>query len=282
MRSTSVSIAASILVIGAGLALVAFADMASLLPTSDGAYLQWTPSAGSTHYTLVDESSCNGTADYVSTNTTGRRDAYGLNLAGIPNSSTITRIDIVPCASRNKSGGGSSVMNVFYRWNGANSADAGNYSLSGTTPVGLATTSFSGLSLVKSTSSSLQIGAVLTSGTKGARLSRIAAFVTYTVPPPPPPPPPAAPTNLTATPVVTTSTPYMSLQWTDNATNESGFYIERGTDGVVFGQIGTAGANSSAYADFNASSSFTYYYRVRAWNGGGTSAYSNVASGTMP
>lgn len=267
------------IVAGGGYALFALASTASLLPTSDGAYLQWSPSTGSTHYTLVDESSCNGTTDYNYTNTVGNRDSYGLNLAGIPDGSTITQIDITPCASKNKSGGSSSVMNVFYRWNGANSADAGNYSLSGTTPVGLAATSFTGLSLVKSTSSSLQIGAMLSSGTKGARLSRIAATVTYIVPPPPPP---AAPSNLTTTPIPTTSTAYMYLHWTDNATNESGFQVERGTDGLNFGQIATTTANTVSHYDLSVLSGNTYYYRVRAFNGGGTSGYSNTASGTMP
>ena len=47
----------------------------SLLPSSDGAYLQWTPKTGTTHYTMVDESSCNGTTDYNSTNTVVNRDS---------------------------------------------------------------------------------------------------------------------------------------------------------------------------------------------------------------
>ena len=164
------------------LAELVFADStAGLLPLSDGAYLQWTPSIGTTHYTTVDESTCNGTADYNFTNTVGNRDSYGVNLASVPNGSTITTLEITPCASRNKTtGGGSATMNVFYRYNGADSADAGNYALTGTTPTQLATTTFSGLSLVKGSASTLQIGAVLSAGTRGARLSRIAVVVTYT------------------------------------------------------------------------------------------------------
>jgi hypothetical protein len=72
------------------------------------------------------------------------------------------------------------VLDVFYRANGANSADAGAYAITGTTPANLATTTFSSLSLIKSSTSTLEIGAVFTSGTKGARLSRIATVVTYT------------------------------------------------------------------------------------------------------
>jgi hypothetical protein len=55
-------------------------------------------------------------------------------------------------------------MNIFYRFGGVDSADAGNYSLSGTTPTDLATTTFSGLLLAKGSSSTLEVGAVLSSG----------------------------------------------------------------------------------------------------------------------
>jgi hypothetical protein len=73
-------------------------------------------------------------------------------------------------------------MNVFYRFSGVNSSDAGFYVLSGTTPVQLATTPFTSLSLAKGSGSTLEIGAVLSSGNKGARLSRIATTVTYQLP----------------------------------------------------------------------------------------------------
>ena len=46
------------------------------------------------------------------------------------------------------------------------------------------------------------------------------------------------PTNLTAT----IKKGQVNLTWTDNATNETGFVIERSTDGVNFNQIGTAHA----------------------------------------
>ena len=249
-----------------------FADStSSLLPSSDGAYLQWTPSTGTTHYTLVDESTCNGTTDYNSTNTVGNRDSYGISLASVPNGSTITAIEITPCASRNKStGGGSATMDVFYRYNGVDSADAGNYALAGTTPTQLAATTFSGLSLVKGSSSALQIGAVLSAGTKGARLSRIAVVVTYT--------PLAAPTSLTAT----TSGTGAVLNWSDNATNEDGFKIERhNTATTTFSEIASVGIDVATYTDPGLSAG-TYTYRVRAFNSGGFSGYSNSASTTIP
>src|SRR5205823_4784206 len=47
-------------------------------------------------------------------------------------------------------------------------------------------------------------------------------------------PAPAAPGNLSATAVSGTQ---INLKWTDNSTNETGYHIERSTDGTTFTQI---------------------------------------------
>jgi subtilisin family serine protease len=91
----------------------------------------------------------------------------------------------------------------------------------------------------------------------------------------PPPPPPTAPSGLTATAV---SKSQINLAWTDNSDNEAGFKIERSTDGSNFSQIATVGANVTAYSNTGLARNKLYYYRVRAYNDGGDSAYSNVAS----
>jgi hypothetical protein len=248
----------------------------TLLPSSAGTYAQWTPSTGTTHYTLVNEISCNGTTNYVQTTTTANRDSYGINLTSIPDGATITQITITPCASRSSGKMfGSSVLNIFYRYSGVDSADAGSYALTGTTPTVLSTTSFSGLSKIKSSTSTLEIGGVFTSGNSGARLSQISTNVTYT--------PLNAPSSLTASVSATASGSAGLLHWTDNATTELGFKIERGTDGINFTPINVVGANSTSYTDpAPLTSGVTYYYRVRAYNSGGNSAYSNVANITIP
>lgn len=92
-----------------------------------------------------------------------------------------------------------------------------------------------------------------------------------------PPPPPAAPNGLTATAISATQ---INLTWTDNSGNETSFKIERSTDGVNFSQIATVGANVTSYSNTGLSAATTYYYRVRASNSGGDSAYSEVASAT--
>ena len=242
-----------------------------IMPTGDGAYTQWTKSSGLTHYTLVDESSCNGVTDYNFTTTVGNRDSYVVSTSQVSNGSQITKIEIKPCASRNSGGGASPVMNVFYSLNGSNSADAGAYSLTGTTPVQLATTTFSGLSAIKTGTTTLEVGSVLTSGIRGARLSRIATVITYTAL--------NAPSGLGAT---TTSSSQINLGWSDNSTFEDGFVIERQnvTASSTFSVIATTTANVVGYSDMGLASSTVYKYKVRAYNIGGYSNYSNTATAT--
>jgi len=95
-----------------------------------------------------------------------------------------------------------------------------------------------------------------------------------------PSPPPPIPTNLTAT---TSSSSQIALSWTDNASNEDGFKIERSASGAnSWTQIGTVGANVTTYSDTGLSANTAYDYRVRAYNSVGNSGYSNIASATTP
>ncbi len=94
-----------------------------------------------------------------------------------------------------------------------------------------------------------------------------------------PPAVPAAPTSLTATAV---SRSQINLAWTDNATNEDGFYVERckGSTCTNFVRIATLGANVTSFANTGLAKGTTYRYRVAAFNTGGMSAYSNIAAAT--
>jgi hypothetical protein len=88
---------------------------------------------------------------------------------------------------------------------------------------------------------------------------------------------PAAPSALTATNGQGKGS--VILNWADNSTNEDNFLIERSTSLTAgYIQVATAAANSRTYTDNTAFRKTTYFYRVRASNGGGKSSYSNVAS----
>lgn len=86
---------------------------------------------------------------------------------------------------------------------------------------------------------------------------------------------PVAPTSLGG---VAASRTEIRLSWIDNASTETGFAIERSTTGSTWTQIGTVGANVRSYASGGLKSNTTYYYRVRAFNSWGNSAYTSTVS----
>ncbi len=90
---------------------------------------------------------------------------------------------------------------------------------------------------------------------------------------------PAMPTGLFAIPV---SKSQINLNWTDNAYNETGYWIERSLNGTSFTQIAVTGANATTYSSTGLAANKTYYYRIRATNSAGSSAYSNTASAKTP
>src|SRR6267378_483303 len=94
-------------------------------------------------------------------------------------------------------------------------------------------------------------------------------------------PRPVAPTLLQATAF---NGVRIDLVWTDNATDEQGFRIERAPDagGVPgpYAQIASVAANVTTYSNTGLQNGTTYWYRVRAYNAVGPSAYTNEATAT--
>ena len=130
--------------------------------------------------------------------------------------------------------------------------------------LGANSTSLSAIALTAGTNYAFRVSAF--NVTSVSDFSNVVTTATLTI----------APTNLTATAV---SSSRIDLAWSD-VTGETGYKIERSTDGINWTQIATTGANVTSYSNTGLNSATTYSYRVTANNAGGDSARSNVASVT--
>jgi hypothetical protein len=94
---------------------------------------------------------------------------------------------------------------------------------------------------------------------------------------------PNAPSGLGATPASATS---INLSWTNNATNQTGFHLDRATDPGFTQNLITenlpAGASTFTDTATGLAPGSTFYYRLRATNLAGDSGNSNVAGVTIP
>jgi titin len=91
---------------------------------------------------------------------------------------------------------------------------------------------------------------------------------------------PAAPTNLRVTAAARTS---ISLAWNDNSNNETTFEIQYRLGGQTFQTLVIVPANTTVYINTGWPPNYTIFYRVRAVNAGGNSAWSNTVQGsTLP
>lgn len=87
---------------------------------------------------------------------------------------------------------------------------------------------------------------------------------------------PAAPTSLAA---MANSSSQITLSWTNNASNQSGFTINRSTGSTgPFSLAGTVSAETTNFTDIGLNPATTYYYQVLATNANGSSLASNLAS----
>ncbi|MEA3372415.1 MAG: PKD domain-containing protein [Campylobacterota bacterium] len=109
--------------------------------------------------------------------------------------------------------------------------------------------------------------------------NEILVKVEESVTPPPPPPPPGEltpPSDLTAV----LNGLSVTLNWTDNSSDEEGFYIERAEKILgkyTYIRIDTLGMNTITFIN-ELTSSGTFNYRVQAYKGNESSDYSNTAT----
>ncbi|MGI9649750.1 LamG-like jellyroll fold domain-containing protein [Chryseobacterium sp. RLHN22] len=93
------------------------------------------------------------------------------------------------------------------------------------------------------------------------------------------------PTNLNFTNAVSTQVPpssSLTVNWSDNANNETNYIVERSNDGTNFTVIATLPDNAISYNDTGLTPNTQYYYRVKAINAIESSVYTSNASVTTP
>ncbi|MGV3724624.1 MAG: fibronectin type III domain-containing protein, partial [Actinomycetota bacterium] len=146
------------------------------------------------------------------------------------------------------------------------SLDGANYGQ--ITMVGAGITVYADSGLLTNTSYTYRIRAFNAGGHSGYSASATAST---------PPNPPGAPTALA---VIRVSASELQLTWNDNSSNETGFKIERSSDGTSFSVISTTAANATQFSNTGLTPGATFHYRVRATNGGGDSDVSGPVSGT--
>jgi hypothetical protein len=154
------------------------------------------------------------------------------------------------------------------------SADVGPYASATMTPAD--TTTYIDSGLTAATTYFYRVRATNAIGSSAP--SAPASARTQDPPKVPPSAPPVAPDGLIADAIAADA---VKLQWVDHSGNETGFRVERSTStGGPFTEVAITAANEVVYEDRSLAASTTYYYRVRATNNSGNSAYSAVTAVT--
>ncbi len=228
-----------------------------------------TPPTGSTTFSRTFSSSGNQTLV-----ATAVSDTFGRNLS-IPYSRTITVTSNTPTAPSGLTATAlsSSAVRLIWADNSNNETQfeihrrtlpSGTFATVAT--VGANTTQVTD-SVQASTSYEYRVRAL--NGTDGSGFSNLATVTT-------PSAGPAAPSGLSGT--YNASTHRFTLSWTDNSANEQGFTLQFSVSGSAFSDLSNLGANVASYTSAANPPLGPYQFRVRSYNGLGTSAWSNTFS----
>ena len=74
----------------------------------------------------------------------------------------------------------------------------------------------------------------------------------------------------------------IDVVWTDNSATEDMFVVEYSMDGSTWYSLEPFRENETRFRFTGLAAGTTYYFRVKAVNEAGESAYSNTASATTP
>ncbi|HLL90020.1 MAG TPA: fibronectin type III domain-containing protein [Tepidisphaeraceae bacterium] len=129
---------------------------------------------------------------------------------------------------------------------------------------------FTDAGLAAGTSYFYKVAAVDTAGQSSAQSAAVSATT--------PAAPLLAPSNLTARAL---SSSQIRLNWTDNASNETGYRVWRSRDGVSWTLVSTLSANTVTFTDSGLARNTTHYYRVSAIDGVNEVFSSTVQSKTL-
>lgn len=91
---------------------------------------------------------------------------------------------------------------------------------------------------------------------------------------------PAAPSGLTVSPLLSAAAASVTLGWKDNSVVEDSYEIDRSTNGSSYTRLATIPANTTGYVDGAVARQTKYWYRVRAKNATGISAYITTSVST--
>ena len=241
-----------------------------------GFYIERATGAGSfTQIAQVNANATSYSSNGLGENTTYRFRVRAFNSAGASgysNEASATTPFTLPAAPANLSASATGQTTINLTWSD-NAGNETNYdveqSTNGTTftriaQLGAGATSFGVTGLTANTTYSFRVRATNPAGASG--YSNVAQARTL-------PNPPAAPNTLAASDIAQTT---VRLTWRDNSDNETRFEIERSGDGNNFNNIGNAAVNTTQFAVTGLTLETKYFFRVRAVNDGGGSAYSNV------